>query len=129
MPDALDAYVADEIRTHGAVRPPYVAFPGVHPFDVFWRMGAGESHVMALSRARSSLGIAERDVVVKRSGAVPADWVWWVADWLALFPEDASDAEASETFGAYDHAFDDVRARLATRGISVTGEPEEERDG
>lgn len=43
-----------------AVEPPWIAFPGVHPYEIHWRMGAGESHLMRFGAWWDGLGEEER---------------------------------------------------------------------
>jgi hypothetical protein len=114
--EILAELLADEIRTHGSVRPPWVAFPGVHPFHIAWRMGAGETHVMLWRMWAEGRPASELTAVIARPGPVPADWSWWVADALD-YVVDAADI--------YDEAFENVRAKLADAGIAVDGVPSE----
>jgi hypothetical protein len=114
--EILGEILADEIRTHGSVRPPWVAFPGVHPFDIAWRMGAGETHVMLWRAWAAGRTVSETTAVIARYGAVPADWSWWAADALDCIV-DADDI--------YDVPFEDVRGKLADAEIAVAGVPSE----
>ena len=114
--EILARLLADEIRTHGSVRPPWVAFPGVHPFDIAWRMGAGETHMMLWSRWIEGRSATEVTAAVARHGPIPADWSWWVAEATGVIV-DADDL--------YDVPFEDVRGRLADAGIAVAGVPSE----
>lgn len=42
------AYVTKMIATHGDMPPPWVFRENSHPYSLDWRMGGGETHVMAL---------------------------------------------------------------------------------
>lgn len=42
------------------IAPPWIAFPEFEPLDLFWRMGAGESHIMYAARFRKGLSAAAR---------------------------------------------------------------------
>ncbi|HET7543899.1 MAG TPA: hypothetical protein VFK05_28705 [Polyangiaceae bacterium] len=72
---------------HGEVPPPWAYYPRVHPFDIHWRMGAGEDYrylfaAWARSRQWSS---AERVAYITRWDP-PFSWLHWVAKFL--WPED-----------------------------------------
>jgi len=38
--------------------PQWLEYPGIHPLDIFWRMGAGEDHVVNIGKWISKLGQA-----------------------------------------------------------------------
>ena len=101
----------EELAQHGSVRPPWVLFPGTHPFDIAWRMGAGETHVMLWGAWE--VASTERINAIRKHGAVPADWAWWAAEAAGLIAGD----------DIYDLAFEDIRRQLVTVGITVDGEP------
>jgi hypothetical protein len=116
--DSLTALLDAEVAAHGSARPPWVFLPGVDPFEITWRMGAGESHLMLWSAwARDR----ERDdvlAVIRKNMPIPADWAWWAAEvsGLVTLPEDEDYMEAVQ--------FDVVRGKLAQEGVEVVGEPE-----
>lgn len=59
-----------------ALVPPWVRYPGEHPYSAFWRMGAGEEYAMALDESWSSLTPDERieiELVYPAAGA----WSGW----------------------------------------------------
>jgi hypothetical protein len=114
--EILARLLADEVRIHGSVRPPWIRLPDVHPFDIAWRMGAGEAHVMLWSRWAEGRPASEIAASIARHGAVPADWSWWAASAI-----DRTDDEND----IYDAPFEDVHARLADAGIPVAGVPSE----
>lgn len=116
---ALARALAEERRLHGHVRLPWVAFPDVHPFHIAWRMGAGESHLMLLAHDAQGRSMEERRAGVIAAGAVPADWAFWVAEWLEL-----PGANEDPDLGPYALAFDEVRDALTAIGVRVAGEPE-----
>ena len=104
----------EELAEHGSPRPPWIRFPDTHPFDIAWRMGAGETHVMLWGEWDADT--TERIAAIQKHGAVPADWAWWAADVAGLITGEDS----------YDVPFEDVRRELATVGITVAGEPSPE---
>jgi hypothetical protein len=110
--EILDAIMATEVAEHRAIRPPWVAFPGVHPFDIAWRMGAGETHLLLWWHWSQGRTRAEIVGTITNYGDVPADWACWAAEAAGLR---VVDYESEET------QFDAARSRLATVGISVDG--------
>ncbi|MBX3273140.1 MAG: hypothetical protein KF729_22945 [Sandaracinaceae bacterium] len=118
LPAPLERALVDERRRHGRVRLPWVAFPGMHPFDLGWRMGAGETHLILLAHDAGDRSLEARRAEVIAAGPVPADWAFWVAERLEL-PGTADDPD----LGPYALAFDEVRDALAALGIDVGGEP------
>lgn len=109
----------EERRLHGRVRLPWEAFPDMHPFDIGWRMGSGESHLVLLLHDAQGRSLDERRAEVIAAGPVPAEWAFWVAEFLAL-----PGATEDPTFGGYALAFDEVRDALAAIGVRVIGEPD-----
>jgi len=56
-----------------AILPPWKKYPGVHPYDMFWRMGGGEEHIIAAGKYLS--GLSERDYTIyKITYPAPKDW-------------------------------------------------------
>lgn len=108
----------EEVERHGCVRPPWIRFPGAHPLDIAWRMGAGEMHVMSWTEWASTRAPDERLAVLRRYGAVPADWAWWAAESVGLLTHLDDDDDL------YGIPFEDIRTRLEALGVTVEGEPE-----
>ncbi|MGO8995712.1 MAG: hypothetical protein ACLQVI_20570 [Polyangiaceae bacterium] len=117
-PDPLAAALDAEVAAYGSVRPPWAFLPGVHPFEIGWRMGAGESHLMVWSVWARDRERGDVLAAIGRNMPVPADWAWWAAEaaGLVTLPEDEDYMEAVP--------FDTVRAKLADVGVEVVGEPE-----
>jgi hypothetical protein len=116
--EPLTAQLDAEVVTHGSVRPPWVFLLGVHPFEIAWRMGAGESHLMLWGSWARARGPEDILAVIREHGPVPADWAWWAAEaaGLVTLPEDEPYTEAVP--------FDVACAKLAAVGVEVVGEPE-----
>lgn len=109
----------EELARFGEVRLPWIAFPGMHPFHIHWRMGAGESLMEVLRYHHSMLSIPERIAQLRQHG-VPADWVWWACERIAWMDP----ALQGETLDAYDFSFEEVRDVLVGHAIEVVGVPE-----
>lgn len=110
-------YIAAELAAHGAVRPPW-AYADEHPVSMFWRMGGGESHLMAFwewwDLQQSSE--AERLAFV-RAWTPPVFWWPWsgLLVWPELEPQD-DDIDAAERLAV---------ERLASVGIGNVAEWDE----
>jgi hypothetical protein len=95
----LDARIAELLAEHGAVPPPWILFPDTHPYDICWRMGAGESHVMVFGawweREMAPLAEPER-IAYFRRWPPPPRWLTWMMDALwRLACEDIDDPHSS----------------------------------
>ena len=114
---SLASLLEREIEAHRTVRPPWGRLPGIHPLDVAWRTGEGETQLLLWGRWLS--GLAPTDawaralVAVRAHAPVPADWAFWVLDALGLATED----------DPYQHTFDDAKKRLGEVGLEVAGTP------
>ena len=98
---------------------PWVAYPGMHPFHIHWRMGEGEGHLVLLEARATAQSDSERAEVLRRT-PVPADWAWWASERIEVFEA----ALLDPTFDTLDFSFEEVRDALATQGIEVVGMPE-----
>lgn len=57
----------------GAIAPPWKKYPGIHPYDAFWRMGSGEDYVINVGKYL--YGLSERDYTIyQMSYPPPAVW-------------------------------------------------------
>lgn len=56
--------------------PPWIAYPGVHRFDMFWRMGAGEDHILDIATYLEFCSPAERDTW-RDKYPEPDGWKGW----------------------------------------------------
>lgn len=108
-PDA-DPYVARELAAHGFVRPPWLYDEDEHPLSAAWRMGGGESQVMAFGRWWRGLGPGEEERVAwVRRWEPPALWWPWAAG--LIWPELRGESDRMTAV-----------ARLAAIGIGSVGE-------
>ncbi|MCB9656035.1 MAG: NADAR family protein [Sandaracinaceae bacterium] len=60
----------------GALPPPWVRFPEEHRYSAFWRMGAGEDYMRALSESWSALTPAQR-VEIELVHPATGGWSGW----------------------------------------------------
>jgi hypothetical protein len=118
------AWLARELATHGAVRPPWVHAPGHDPWSITWRMG-DDGYIDLWASWLGDRPRSEIAAILRRYGAVPAEWAPWAAALTCerppLEPEETLDDDADHPF-CYE-PFEDLRARLAAVGIEVSGEP------
>lgn len=69
------------LRTdYGEVPPPWIVFPGEHPYSICWRMGGGESHLLLWQHWWESQSwlVAQR-LAYFRQWPPPPRWLVWVA--------------------------------------------------
>lgn len=79
--DWMTAEIARLTAEHGAVPPPWSAFPDTHPYQICWRMGAGEAYAMVWSRwwEDQNLDEAARISYFHR-WPPPPRWLDWMID-------------------------------------------------
>ncbi|MCZ8519765.1 MULTISPECIES: NADAR family protein [Paenibacillus] len=53
--------------------PPWIVFPGQHPFSIFWRMGDGEGYLMELGKWHDTLN-PEAELEYRRYFVPPEEW-------------------------------------------------------
>jgi len=70
----------DFLRTFGHFKPlkktmlpPWMKYPGIHPMDMFWRMGAGEGYIMDIGKYLDSLDERE-SVIYQLTNPSPREW-------------------------------------------------------
>ncbi|KAF7627383.1 hypothetical protein AFLA_002765 [Aspergillus flavus NRRL3357] len=69
------------VAEHGAVPPPYVTFPDIHPFEISWRIGSGESYLMMYSAWSAKEGMGEAQwIEYFRKFPPPPIWLTWAID-------------------------------------------------
>ena len=93
----IESKIAECVSRHGAVPPPWFAFPDTHPYSVCWRMGDGESHVMVFntwwSREKQNYDEDQR-IAFFRKWPPPPRWLTWMMDVLwDLEPWECDDPE------------------------------------
>ncbi|OBT85547.1 hypothetical protein VE02_05384 [Pseudogymnoascus sp. 03VT05] len=42
----IETQITELVAEHGTFPPPYIKHPNIHPLEIFWRMGSGESYIM-----------------------------------------------------------------------------------
>ncbi len=79
----IENRIAGLVAEYGAVPPPWVMLPDTHPYDIGWRMGAGESHLMVFSAwwAQQKEKLDEPQwIEYFRRWPPPARWLTWMID-------------------------------------------------
>lgn len=78
------------IEKYGDVPPPWIYEPKAHPYNICWRMGGGESHVMVLwewlDQENKSQG---QRIEYLRKYPPPVIWLRWAADFIWELGEDS----------------------------------------
>ena len=93
------------VAQHGAVPPPYVAFPDTHPMEICWRMGAGESHMMVFSfwSAKARMNEAQWIEYFRKFPPPPLWLTWMICCVWDLEDEDPGAEEPSLDPFEYDY--------------------------
>ena len=94
----IENRIAELLAEHGAIPPPWFIFPDTHPYSIFWRMGAGESHVMVFgvwwNQQKHNLDESQR-VDYFRKWPPPPRWLTWMMDVIwDLEPWESDDPES-----------------------------------
>jgi ribA/ribD-fused uncharacterized protein len=61
--------------------PPWKKFPGIHPVEIFWRMGGGESYAMEFWKAYKSLSERDRKIYELSYPAMDAWAGFYESEW------------------------------------------------
>lgn len=94
----IEEEIAKFITEYGAVPPPWFIFPETHPYDLIWRMGAGESHLMVFGvwweKQKENLDETQR-ISYFRAWPPPPRWLTWMLDVIwDLNPLEMEDPES-----------------------------------
>ncbi len=75
------AHCADMLAKHGDFPPPWIYMEDSHPYSIGWRMGGGESHIMAFGEwwEQQNKSFDER-IDYFRKWPAPPRWCAWMAD-------------------------------------------------
>lgn len=73
--------VAETIETYGDFPPPWIYVGDSHPYSISWRMGSGETYVMAFGEwwEQQRKSVDER-IEYFRKWPAPPRWCAWMAD-------------------------------------------------
>lgn len=99
------------VKEHGAVPPPYVVYPTIHPIEIFWRMGHGESYKYFFSDWLQKENMTEEArIEYFRKFPPPPLWLTWTADCIWRIAERAEeegeDEDETEEFSLDPYEFD-----------------------
>lgn len=74
-------HVASMVESHGDMPPPWIYLEDSHPYSMAWRMGSGETHVMAFGEwwEQQDKTVDER-VQYFRKWPPPPRWLAWMVD-------------------------------------------------
>lgn len=90
-------YEQQLFNEHGAVPPPYVMYPDIHPCEIFWRMGHGESYKYFFSDwLRKENMSEEAKVEYFRKFPPPPLWLTWMADCIWRIADNAEQEDEDE---------------------------------
>lgn len=81
----IESEITELVAEHGAVPPPYFAYPNIHPFSIGWRMGGGESYKSVYwtwaYREKGGMNEAQR-IAYCRQFPPPPLWLTWAIDFI-----------------------------------------------
>src|SRR5512133_570637 len=79
----IEKRIIELAEEYGSVPPPWFIFPDTHPYDIGWRMGGGESHLMVFNnwweQEKKNWDEAQR-VEYFRRWPPPPRWLKWMID-------------------------------------------------
>ena len=82
-PDWIAEQVTQFVKEYGAVPPPWFIFANTHPYDISWRMGAGEVHLMVFhhwwKQQKGKLDQTQR-IAYFQPWPPPPRWLTWAID-------------------------------------------------
>ena len=88
--DWMQPEIARLTAKYGAVPPPWVVFPDTHPYDICWRMAAGESHIVVWGAWWDAQRMDETArIAYFRKWPPPPRWLGWMVD--AIWDVESSD--------------------------------------
>lgn len=92
-----DTHILEEIerlvRQYGTVPPPWGVLPDTHPYDMCWRMGAGEFHTQVFHFWWKNLNFDEHHrIEYFWNWPPPPRWLAWMIDIIwDLCPDECSE--------------------------------------
>ncbi|KFY50046.1 hypothetical protein V496_09636 [Pseudogymnoascus sp. VKM F-4515 (FW-2607)] len=102
----IETKITELVAEHGTVPPPYFIYPNVHPYEMFWRMGDGESYMMVFwewwGRQKVDMNETQR-IEYFRQFPPPPLWLTWMID-VVWVPE-GGDMELDPEEGDYSSYF------------------------
>ncbi len=116
--------IIELVDEYGSVPPPWFMFPDTHPYDIGWRMGAGESHVMVFNKwweEEKRNWDEKQRIKYFRRWPPPPRWLTWMIDIIwDLEPLETEDPDAFD----YSPYF----ARTEALGFGTQAEYEKDLD-
>jgi hypothetical protein len=100
QPDSIQPEVASYVEHYAAVPPPWVVFPSTHPYDICWRMGAGEGYLDVFRRWWGSQNLDEEQRIrYFREWPPPPRWLEWVIG--AIWEVEPVDGDEDARYAPY----------------------------
>ena len=113
-------HASDMIAKHGDFPPPWIYRQNSHPYSIGWRMGGGETHIMAFSEWwEQQAKTTDERIEYFRQWPAPPRWCAWMAD--AIW-----DLELWESDDEFDYS--DYFAKLKSLGFDGTEDYESDLD-
>ena len=75
----IEDSITQFLEKYGSVPPPWFIFPDTHPFDITWRMGNGETHIMIWETWWERQGYSEEErISYFQKWTPPPRWLEWM---------------------------------------------------
>ena len=98
----LNKTVAEELTPQGDLLPPWLKYPEIQAGSIGWRMGYGETYMMAWDIWADQLNKDQLVEYFKKHLPLPLDWLTWVSNRFG-------DTNITHEFFSGDGNFDGIR--------------------
>jgi hypothetical protein len=71
--------IAKELTPQGDLLPPWRKYPEIQRYSIGWRMGYGESYMIAWDEWSEQMTLEQRVEYFKKYSPIPLEWLDWVA--------------------------------------------------
>ncbi|MDI1481591.1 hypothetical protein [Polyangium sp. y55x31] len=106
----LGESLARELREQGRTTPlpPWLRYPEIPRYSIHWRMGAGESYLMAWWQWAEGRGAEEKTAYFREFAPIQIEWVDWVGMQIRDDLEDDENASFDDLIRKYGEAIADL---------------------
>ncbi|MDI3288910.1 hypothetical protein [Polyangium sp. 15x6] len=106
----LEELLQRELREQGRTspRPPWLRYPEVPRYSIHWRMGSGESYLMAWWQWAEGRSAEEKTAYFREFAPIPVEWVDWVGMQFRHDLEDEEKASFDDLTRIYADAIADL---------------------
>ncbi|TKD12401.1 hypothetical protein [Polyangium fumosum] len=100
------ALLERELRAQGRTSPlpPWLRYPAIPRYSIHWRMGNGESYLMAWWQWAKGRSAEEKTAYFRQFAPTPVEWVDWVGMQIRVDPEGDRSASFDDLIRTYGEA-------------------------